>query len=61
MKQVEICIYEEYESLLKESGRKWVLITGFPGFGYVGTIATRYVASKTKSVKIGDIITKYMP
>lgn len=61
MKQVEICVYEEYEPLLKEPDRKWVLITGFPGFGYVGTIATRYLASKMKSVKIGDIITKYMP
>lgn len=61
MKQVEIHIYEEYEHILKESGKKWILITGFPGFGYVGTIATRYIASKLKSLKIGDIITKYMP
>lgn len=61
MKQVEIHVYEEYESLLKEPNKKWVLITGFPGFGYVGTIATRYIASKLKSIKVGDIITKYMP
>ncbi len=61
MRYVEVHIYEEYEALLKEHERKWVLITGFPGFGYVGTIATRYLANKMKSVKIGDIITKYMP
>lgn len=61
MKPVEVIIYREYEQLLKEPGRRWVLVTGFPGFGYVGTIATRYLASKTGSVKIGDIITKYMP
>lgn len=61
MRSVEIIIYEEYEQLLKERGKKWILITGFPGFGYVGTIATRYLASKTGSVKIGDIVTRYMP
>ncbi|MEM3948363.1 MAG: PAC2 family protein [Zestosphaera sp.] len=61
MRPVEIVIYEEYEQLLRESGRRWVFITGFPGFGYVGTIATRYLAGKTASVKIGDIVTKYMP
>lgn len=61
MRPVEIVIYEEYEQLLRERGKKWILITGFPGFGYVGTIATRYLASKTGSVKIGDIVTRYMP
>jgi len=61
MKQVEIFIYEEFEQILREPGREWVLITGFPGFGYVGTIATRYIANEMRSVKIGDIVTKYMP
>lgn len=54
--------------LLSEQGRKlvrsrdnWLLITGFPGFGYVGTIAVRYMVKKLKAAKIGSIFTKYMP
>lgn len=38
-----------------------VLITGFQGFGGVGYITTRYVASKVKAKKIGYILTKHMP
>ncbi|MEM0454140.1 MAG: PAC2 family protein [Sulfolobales archaeon] len=39
----------------------WVLITGFPGFGYVGTIATRYIVTQLGAEKVGNIMTKYMP
>jgi uncharacterized protein len=59
MKVAEVLIYPEYEDLTRKGG--WVLITGFPGFGYVGTIATRYLVNKLKAVKVGDVITKYMP
>ncbi|MCD6324226.1 MAG: proteasome assembly chaperone family protein [Desulfurococcales archaeon] len=59
MKPVEILIYPEYKEVVNR--RKWTLITGFPGFGYVGTIATRYIADKLSAVKVGDVITKYMP
>lgn len=56
---VEIIIYDEYKEKLNSGN--WTLITGFPGFGYVGTIATRYLVSKLNSIKIGDVLTKYMP
>ncbi len=57
---VEIVIYDEYKEVLS-SRHGWTLITGFPGFGYVGTIATKYLAEKLGAIKVGDIITKYMP
>jgi len=60
MANVEIFIYDEYRHMFKDK-RAWTLITGFPGFGYVGTIATKYMVEKLKAVKVGDIITKYMP
>jgi len=59
MPVVEVVIYDEFKGLMRKGG--WILITGFPGFGYVGTIATRYLVNKLKAVKIGDVITKYMP
>jgi len=58
MKLVEVVIKDK--ELIK-SRRDWVMITGFPGFGYVGTIATRYLAEALNMPKIGDIITRYMP
>ncbi len=58
--RVKVHIYDEYQEFLRES-KDWVLITGFPGFGYVGTIATRYLVSKLNALKIGDVLTKYMP
>jgi len=60
MSKVKIYIYDEYNDIFKNK-RPWTLITGFPGFGYVGTIATRYLVSKLKAVKVGDVVTKYMP
>ncbi|GAY26222.1 hypothetical protein ATG_14250 [Desulfurococcaceae archaeon AG1] len=38
-----------------------VLITGFPGFGAVGYITTRYIVEAMKLKRIGYVITKYMP
>ncbi len=58
--RVELVIYEEWENRLREL-RDWILITGFPGFGHVGSIATRYIASKLGTVKVGDIFSRYMP
>ncbi len=57
---VEVVIYDEFKELL-ESNSNWTLITGFPGFGYVGTIATKYLVEKLGASKVGDILTKYMP
>ncbi len=59
MAVAEVVIYDEYKDLVKSGG--WILVTGFPGFGYVGTIATRYLVNKLSAVKVGDVITKYMP
>ncbi len=56
---VEILVSREYLDILRS--KKWILVTGFPGFGYVGTIATKYLVSQLKANKIGNIITKYMP
>ncbi len=44
-----------------EEGKEWLLVTGFPGFGYVGTIAVRYMVKKLNALKIGNVFTKYMP
>jgi len=37
------------------------LVTGFPGFGAVGYIASKYIVEALKLKRIGYIITKYMP
>ncbi len=58
--RVKVYVYDEFEEDLRKT-KEWTLITGFPGFGYVGTIATRYLVSKLNAVKIGDVLTKYMP
>jgi uncharacterized protein len=58
MKVVEIAIKKKE---LINSRKDWIMITGFPGFGYVGTIATRYLAETMNMPKAGDIITRYMP
>ncbi len=58
MKLVEVVIKERE---LIDSRKNWVMITGFPGFGYVGTIATRYLAETLSMPKVGDVITRYMP
>lgn len=60
MKQVKIVLTEQGKKLVRERS-DWILVTGFPGFGYVGTIAVRYMVKKLKAIKIGNIFTKYMP
>ncbi len=57
---VEIVIDEKYVERLR-SRSDWVVITGFPGFGYVGVIATKYLVTQLGADKIGNIVTKYMP
>lgn len=56
----EVVVDERYFEKLRLRN-DWVVITGFPGFGYVGTIATRYIVTQLSAEKIGNIITKYMP
>lgn len=59
-KQVRIALFEPGKHVVRERS-EWTLITGFPGFGYVGTIAVRYLVKKLGAVKVGNIFTKYMP
>ena len=59
-RRVRVVLSERGKSIV--AGRRgWTLITGFPGFGYVGTIAVRYLVKKLGAVKVGNIFTKYMP
>lgn len=60
MRSVRVVLSEPGKRLLKTRD-DWILITGFPGFGYVGTIAVRYMVKKLKAQKVGNIFTKYMP
>ncbi len=60
MPVVEVVIYDDFKWVFSKP-RDWILITGFPGFGYVGTIATKYLTEKLRATKVGDIVTKYMP
>ncbi len=57
---VEVVVDEKYVEKLK-SRSDWVAVTGFPGFGYVGTIATRYMVTQLGAEKVGNIISRYMP
>lgn len=59
-KSVRIVLSELGKKLVRERDT-WLLITGFPGFGYVGTITVRYMVKKLRAIKIGNIFTKYMP
>ncbi|MEM1795574.1 MAG: PAC2 family protein [Sulfolobales archaeon] len=59
-KSVRVVLSDRGRKLV-ESRDNWLLITGFPGFGYVGTIAVRYMIKKLKAQKVGNIFTKYMP
>ncbi|MCX8185178.1 MAG: PAC2 family protein [Sulfolobales archaeon] len=57
---IKIAVSEQGKKVLREK-RSWLLIAGFPGFGYVGTIAVRYMVKKLEAIKIGTIFTRYMP
>jgi len=38
-----------------------IVVTGFPGFGYTGYIATRYLAKEKKLDRVGVILTSHLP
>ena len=57
---VRVSVSKEGAELLKARS-DWTLVTGFPGFGYVGTIAVRYLVRKLNAVKVGNVFTRYMP
>lgn len=60
MVRVKILIKNEFKKRIQER-RDWVVITGFPGFGFTGYITCRYVAVKLKAVKVGNIVASGMP
>lgn len=53
--QCKIILFDEY------SPRNHIVITGFPGFGYTGYIASRYIAHKLKLERVGVIVTRELP
>jgi len=59
-RNVKIVIFDEWHEKFRTL-KNSVFITGFPGFGATGYIATRYIVSKLKLSRIGVILTKYMP
>jgi len=59
-RNVKIIIFDEWNEKFKNLNSS-VFITGFPGFGATGYIATRYIISKLKLNRVGVILTKYMP
>lgn len=54
-KHCRILLFEELKP------KNHVVITGFPGFGYTGYIASRYIAQKLNLKRVGVIITREMP
>ncbi|MCS7099572.1 MAG: PAC2 family protein [Sulfolobales archaeon] len=60
IRSVKVAISKSGSKVLSER-RNWILVTGFPGFGYVGTIAVRYMVKKLGAVKVGTVFTRYMP
>ncbi len=43
------------------NGSKLVFVTGFPGFGLTGYIATRYIVEQLDLERVGVVLTKFMP
>ncbi|MEM2204533.1 MAG: PAC2 family protein [Sulfolobales archaeon] len=58
-RRIRIIVAEPLEAMRRNG--ELVLITGFPGFGAVGYITTRYIVEAMKLKRIGYVITKYMP
>lgn len=46
---------------MRSSRGELYLVTGFPGFGAVGYIATKYLVEALRLRRIGYIVSKYMP
>ncbi len=49
---------EMFEKLILKNH---IVVTGFPGFGYTGYIATRYLAKEKKLDRVGVILTSRLP
>jgi uncharacterized protein len=47
--------------ILNETPQKPIIITGFPGFGLVGSITTEYLIEHLKVREIGTILTEDLP
>jgi uncharacterized protein len=58
-RRVRIILSEPLDAM-RRNGELY-LVTGFPGFGAVGYIATKYIVEALKLKRIGYVITKYMP
>lgn len=54
-KHCRILLFEEFKP------QNHLVITGFPGFGYTGYIASRYIAQKLHLKRVGIIITRELP
>lgn len=60
MVSIRILIREELKERIQKR-KNWVVITGFPGFGFAGYITCRYIAIKLKAIKVGNIVASGMP
>ncbi len=58
-RRVRIILSEPLDAM-RRNGELY-LVTGFPGFGAVGYITTKYIVEALKLKKIGYVIAKYMP
>lgn len=54
-KHCRILLFKEFKP------KNHIVITGFPGFGYTGYIASRYMAQKLSLERVGIIITREIP
>lgn len=59
-RRVRIYTAESLDRMRNDRGELY-LVTGFPGFGAVGYIATKYMAEALKLRRIGYVVTRYMP
>ena len=53
--RIKILMYEDIR--LKD----YVVVTGFPGFGWTGYLATKYIVDSLKMTRIGIILPRYLP
>jgi uncharacterized protein len=58
-KRVKIITVEPLDTM-RRNGELY-FVTGFPGFGAVGYIATKYIVDALRLKRVGYVITKYMP
>ncbi len=53
--RIKVIFYEDI------SLKDYTVITGFPGFGWTGYLATKYIADSLKIPRMGVILTRYLP